>query len=138
VRAVNRVCVRGTCEAADRLRVLLDKCSFVLVPDSTAALTIECQDGEDLSLDTVESPIERALEANLEELDARFECGSYRKRRATGNRDPRVAVVTVPTRMAEGVAIALLRAVVQCTEQRIPVETLTTPMALSWWRRLWV
>ena len=136
MRIIHRIRVEGATEAADRLRVLLHKAGFILVPDSSAAVTIEFLDGDHLVLDSVDSPLEARIEDNLEALDKRFGCGSYVKQRAAGNRDPERAVLTVPARMAEGVALAVLRAIVQVSEQQEQVKPPYFVIAppRPWWR----
>ena len=141
MRVIHRIRVEGTTAAADRLRVLLHKAGFLLVPDSSAAVTIELSDGDRLSLDSVDSPLEARIEANLEELDRRFACGAYLKQRAGGNRDPARAVLTVPAGLAEGVALAILRAVVQVSDQAVQPHTFgslgPTPSTKRPWWRFW-
>lgn len=138
MRIINRVRVDGVCEAADRLRVMLAKCSFLLVPDSSAAYTFVLEDGPALALDSVDSPLEAKIEDNLEELHARFPgAGEYLKRRAGGNRDPQRCVVTVPPGLHEAVALAILRAVVQVSEQLEPVPVSAPTPAPAAPRRPW-
>lgn len=118
MRYLHRIRVEGTSEAADRLRVLLHKAGYLLVPDTSAGYTVTVQDGEHLSLDSVDSDLERGILRNLHELDARFPgCGSVFVTRAGGNQDPDAAVLTVPKDIHEGVAIAMLRAIDQASEQ---------------------
>lgn len=139
VRVLHRVRVEGTSAAADRLRTLLSKCGFTLVVDSSADFTIEFAEGEQLTLDCVASAFEHRLEANLEELDARFPgCGRYLKHRAGGNQDPDRCIVTVPKVLSEGVALALLRAVLQISESPPAASIAAAPVApwrpKPWWK----
>ena len=141
MRVIHRIRVEGTTAAADRLRVLLHKAGFLLVPDSSAAVTIELSDGDRLSLDSVDSPLEARIEANLEELDKRFSTGAYWKHRAGGNRDPSRALIIVPAGLAEGVALAILRAIVQVSDQAVQPHTFgslgPTPSTKRPWWRFW-
>jgi hypothetical protein len=113
-----RIRVSGTSPAAELLRGYLAQtprsgrtAGVYTVIDKWPQYTVTLDAGERLCLDSVDSDFERRVEANLEELHD----GRYQKQRAGGNRDGRAMVITVPDGLAEAVARAVYRAILQVT-----------------------
>ena len=107
----------GESEAADRLRAQLFQAGYTLVADDTASLAIVFHEdsGHALTLDSVDSPLEARLLANLEELVR----GPVQLHRAGGNRDATRAVITLPPAQAEVVAKAVFRAIEQVSTRPV-------------------
>ena len=140
MRAIHRIRVDGTCAAADRLREYLHRYNFVLVPDSSYGFRLTVETGERLTIDSIDSPLERRILDLLQEKDREFPgIGQITVQRAGGNQDPRCAVLTVPDdeQVQLGVALAVVMAISQISEQIEPApDTPAARRAPSWWRRL--
>lgn len=125
MRFIHRIRVEGTCPAADWLRLFLHRCSYTLVPDSSYGFMVTIEEGPELTLDSVDSPLERKILEHLQEQDEKHhaDCGTVRLLRAGGNQDAMRAVITVPTgnlTIQKGVATAVLNAILQASEQDVP------------------
>jgi hypothetical protein len=132
MRGIHRVRVEGTTLAADRLRQYLHKSGYVLVPDSSAGLTLTFEDGA-LALDSVDSPLEARILANLQELVP----APVLLQRAGGNQDPEAAVITAQAHHGELVARAVFRAIEQVANQATVAQraVIAAPVvSKAWWR----
>ena len=143
VRFIHRIRVEGTCPAADWLRLYLHRCGYTLVVDNSYGFMLTVEEGSDLSLDSVDSDLERKILEHLQEQEEKrhWGCGAIRLIRAGGNQDPMQAVVTVPALnlvVQEGVATAVLHAILQASEQVDPpvkagVLADSVPVRRFWW-----
>ena len=132
MRAYHRIRVEGATPAADRLREYLHRSGYVLVPDSSYSVRVDCEEGEHLALDGVDSPLEAQILANLQEL----KCPHVLLKRAGGNQDPRAAVITVPPALSDAVALAVFRAIEQVGNQSLEPErpaVSAPPTRRPWW-----
>ena len=120
MRHLNRIRVDGVTVAADRLRQYLGQAGYRLV-ERCPSLTITLDDGP-LALDSVDSPLEARILANLQELTP----APVLLKRAGGNQDPDAAAITAPEELEDAVARAVFRAIEQ-------VAVVPRP----WWA-LWV
>ena len=136
MRAYHRIRVEGATPAADRLREYLHRSGYVLVPDSSYSVRVDCEEGEHLALDGVDSPLEAQILANLQEL----KCPHVLLKRAGGNQDPRAAVITVPPALSDAVALAVFRAIEQVGNQSLEPErpAVSAPPARRPWWVFWV
>lgn len=130
-----KISIGGTSPAAEHLRQMIRDTSqprretvHYELNDQYPAFRFVLDTGDRLAIDSVDSPLEARVEANLEEL-----CGDpYEKRRVGGNRDERVMVIDVPERHAKLVAIACYRALLQVTGHgKPPLQRPVEPAPLT-------